>query len=149
MSGGNALAVALCAVGGLAGAVQVAVMGRFGERVGVLEAYAFSTVLTALIATALLVVARLSLRGFSSAAGAPKWMWIGSIMGAIIVLGITFAAPKIGSAATIGIVIAGNLAMGAVIDRFGLFGLDRIPLHWPRLLGIALLALGAALSLKK
>jgi hypothetical protein len=30
-----------------------------------------------------------------------------------------------------------------------LFGLDRIPLHWPRLLGIALLGAGAALSLKK
>jgi transporter family-2 protein len=149
VSGGNALAVALCAVGGLAGAVQVAVMGRFGERVGVLEAYAFSTVLTALIATALLLVARLSLRGFSAAAGAPKWLWIGSIMGAIIVLGITFAAPRIGSAATIGIVIAGNLTMGAVIDRFGLFGLERIPLHWPRVLGIGLLAAGAALSLKK
>src|SRR2546423_775011 len=124
-------------------------MGRFGERVGVLEALAFSTVLTALIAAAVLLSARLSLRGFWSAAAAPKWMWIGGIMGAIIVLGITFAAPKIGSAATIGIVIAGNLAMSAIIDRFGLFGLDRIPLHWPRVLGIALLAAGAALSLKK
>lgn len=149
MSGGNALAVALCAVGGLAGAVQVAVMGRFGDRVGVLEAYAFSTVLTALIAVAVLLVGRLSLRGFSSAAGAPKWMWIGSIMGAIIVLGITFAAPRIGTAATIGIVIAGNLAMGALVDRYGLFGSERIPLHWPRVVGIALLAAGAALSLKK
>jgi uncharacterized membrane protein YdcZ (DUF606 family) len=39
--------------------------------------------------------------------------------------------------------------MGAVIDRFGLFGLEQIPMGWPRLLGIALLALGAALSLKK
>ena len=28
-------------------------------------------------------------------------------------------------------------------------GLDQIPMGWPRLLGIALLALGAALSLKK
>jgi transporter family-2 protein len=149
VSGGNALAVALCAVGGLAGAVQVAVMGRFGERVGVLEAYAFSTALTAVIAAALLVGVRLSLRGFGSAAGAPRWMWIGSIMGAIIVLGITFAAPRLGSAATIGIVIAGNLAMGAVIDRFGLFGLERIPLHWPRVVGIGLLAVGAALSLRK
>jgi bacterial/archaeal transporter family-2 protein len=149
VSGGNAFAVALCAVGGLGGAVQVAVMGRFGERVGVFEAWAFSAALTALIAAALLVVARLSLRGFSSAAAAPKWMWIGSIMGAIVVLGITFAAPKIGSAATIGILIAGNLTMGAVIDRFGLFGLDRIPLHWPRILGLALFATGAALSLKK
>jgi uncharacterized membrane protein YdcZ (DUF606 family) len=37
--------------------------------------------------------------------------------------------------------------MGAVIDRSGLFGLDQIPLTWPRVLGILLLAVGAGLSL--
>ena len=36
-----------------------------------------------------------------------------------------------------------------MIDRFGLFGLERIPIGWPRLLGIALLAVGAALSLRR
>jgi uncharacterized membrane protein YdcZ (DUF606 family) len=39
--------------------------------------------------------------------------------------------------------------MGAVIDRFGLFGLEQIPIGWTRLLGIALLALGAGLSLRR
>ena len=39
--------------------------------------------------------------------------------------------------------------MGAAIDRFGLFRSDKIPLHWPRVLGIVLLGAGAALSLKK
>ena len=39
--------------------------------------------------------------------------------------------------------------MGAAIDRWGLFGSDRIALHWPRVLGIVLLAAGAALSLRK
>ena len=70
-------------------------------------------------------------------------------MGAIVVFTITFAGPRIGTAATIGLLIAGQLVMGAVIDRFGLFGLDRMALHWPRVLGIVLLGVGAALSLKK
>jgi len=38
-----ALAVSLVAVAGLGGAVQVAVMGTLGERVGVFPAVAFST----------------------------------------------------------------------------------------------------------
>ena len=38
---------------------------------------------------------------------------------------------------------------GAAIDRWGLLGSEKIPLHWPRLIGLALLAAGAALSLKK
>ena len=39
--------------------------------------------------------------------------------------------------------------MGAVIDRFGLFGVDRVAFAWPRVLGIVLLALGAALTLRR
>jgi uncharacterized membrane protein YdcZ (DUF606 family) len=39
--------------------------------------------------------------------------------------------------------------MGAAIDKWGLFGSERIDLRWPRLVGIALLAVGAALSLRK
>jgi uncharacterized membrane protein YdcZ (DUF606 family) len=39
--------------------------------------------------------------------------------------------------------------MGAVIDRFGLFGVDEIAISWPRVLGIVLLGVGAALSLAR
>ena len=68
-------------------------------------------------------------------------------MGTFIVLTITFAGPRIGTAATVAILIAGQLAMGALIDQFGLFVLDRIPIRPARAVGIALLAAGAALSL--
>jgi len=57
--------------------------------------------------------------------------------------------PRIGTTSAIGLMVAGNLAMGAVIDRYGLFGLDRIAFRWERVLGIVLLAIGAALSLKR
>ena len=59
-------------------------------------------------------------------------MWAGGLMGLLVVFSITFAQPRIGATATIGILIAGQLAMGAVIDRFGLFGVDQIALSWPR-----------------
>jgi uncharacterized membrane protein YdcZ (DUF606 family) len=49
----------------------------------------------------------------------------------------------------VGVLIAGQLVAGAAIDRWGLFGTERIALGWPRLLGIGLLAIGAAFSLKK
>ena len=149
MSAGTALAVGLTAVGGIAGAAQAAVMGRFGERIGTLEAFAFATMLTAILGVALLLAARQSLAGYAEAVRQPAWLWSGGLMGAVIVLGITFAAPRIGVMATIGIVTAGNLAAAAVIDRFGLFGLERIGVTWPRVLGLVLLAAGAALTLKR
>ena len=146
---GSAVATVLAVAAGLAGSIQVALMSRLGVRIGVLEALAFSTALTAGIAVVVLVVARQSLAGFAHAVHQPWWMLLGGVMGLIIVFTITYAGPRIGVAATVGILIAGQLAMGAAIDRWGLFGSDRIALHWPRLLGIALLAVGAALSLSK
>jgi bacterial/archaeal transporter family-2 protein len=139
----------LAVAAGLAGSIQVALMSRLGERIGVLEALAFSTALTAAIAFVILVLARQSLAGFDRAVHQPWWMLLGGVMGLVIVLSITYAGPRIGVAATVGILIAGQLAMGAAIDRWGLFGSERIALHWPRLLGIGLLAAGAALSLRK
>ena len=102
-----------------------------------------------MLAVVVLLVFRQSLGGFERAVHAPWWMLIGGVMGLLIVFTVTYSGPRIGVAATVGILIAGQLVMGAAIDRWGLFGSDRIPLHWPRLLGIALLAGGAALSLKK
>ena len=145
----NALATGLAVAAGLAGSIQVALMSRLGERIGVLEALAFSTAVTAGIALVVLVLARGSVAGFERAIHQPWWMLLGGVMGLIIVFTVTYAGPRIGVAATVGILIAGQLVMGAAIDRWGLFGSDRIALHWPRVLGIALLAAGAALSLKK
>jgi transporter family-2 protein len=123
-------------------------MARLGERVGIVEALAFASVVTAVLATLILLAARWSLEGFADSARQPPWLWIGAVMGLFIVFTITYAGARIGTAATVGILIAGQLAMGAVIDRFGLFGSERIGLGWPRLAGLALLALGAALSLR-
>jgi transporter family-2 protein len=70
-------------------------------------------------------------------------------MGAFIVLSITFATPRIGTAATIGLLIAGQLTMGVVIDRFGLFGFEQLGVSWPRAVGLVLLGAGAALALHR
>jgi bacterial/archaeal transporter family-2 protein len=146
---GSALATVLAIAAGLAGSVQVALMSRLGERIGVLEALGFSTVLTGVGAFVVLVLARRSVAGFETAVHQPWWMLLGGVMGLVIVFTITYSGPRIGVAATVGILIAGQLVMGAAIDRWGLFRSEKIPLHWPRLLGIALLAAGAALSLRK
>ena len=149
MSGGTGLAAALALTAGLAGSVQAAVMGRFGERVGIVEALTWATVLSVVLAVAALLLVRGGLGGLSEVWHAPRWLWLGAVMGTFIVFTITFASPRIGTAATIGLLVAGQLAAGAVIDRFGLFGFERIAFTWPRALGIVLLAVGALLTLKR
>ena len=144
----NAAAAVICVFAGLAGSIQVAVMARLGDRVGIASALAFATLLTALLATVILLIARRSLGGIADAARQPLWLWIGAVAGLFIVFTITFAGARIGTAATVGIIIAGQLVMASLIVRFGLIGSDQIGLGWARLTGLALLAVGAALSLR-
>jgi transporter family-2 protein len=99
------------------------------------------------LSLAILVVARTGVGGLGGAFRTPAWMWLGGVMGATVVFAITFAQPRIGATATIGILIAGQLVMGAAIDRYGLFGVERIDISLPRAVGIVLLGIGAALSL--
>jgi transporter family-2 protein len=149
VSGGTGTAAVLALAAGLAGSVQAAVMGRFGERIGTVEALAWATLLSVVIAMAVLLVARRGTGGLSDAWAAPKWLWAGAALGTFIVFSITVVSPRIGTTATIALLVAGQLAMGTAIDRFGLFGFERIALSWPRVLGIALLAVGAVLTLDR
>lgn len=146
-SSGAAGVVALAA--GVAGAVQIGVMSRFGERVGVIEALAFSALVTAFVAGLTLLVARRSASGYADALHAPPWLWIGGVMSVVIVLGLTVAGPRVGVVATTGLLIVGQLAAAAVIDRFGLFGVERIGLSATKIAGLVLLAAGTALTLRK
>jgi len=123
-------------------------MGRFGERVGSFEALAANLAFSTVLATTLLLTLRGGFGGLGDALRSPWWYWAGGGgMGVLVVFSITVCAPRIGASATIGVLIAGQLAMGVVIDRFGLFGVERVELAWPRILGVLLLAIGAALAL--
>lgn len=145
----SGIAVFLSVVAGLAGSVQVAVSGAFGKRIGVLEATAFGAIFAALIVTALVLVTRQGFGGVAAGLREPPWLWLNGVMGAIVVTTITFTAPRIGTFATIGLLIAGQLAMGVVIDALGLFGLEQIPVGWERVVGLLLLAGGAVLVLQR
>jgi bacterial/archaeal transporter family-2 protein len=145
----TAIAIALAVAAGLAGAVQAAVMGELGERAGVFPALAFSGVVSLVLGLGLLLIARQSLRGLGDVVRQPVWLWTGGGFSVLIILAITVASPRIGLAATIGIMIAFNLGVAAIIDRLGWFGFDRITITWTRVVGLVCLGLGAALSLYK
>jgi transporter family-2 protein len=149
VSGANAVAVVVSLAAGIGSSVQAAIVGRLGDRIGSIEALGFSMLVAGVTGVALLLVVRQSADGIASAVRQPVWLWLGGALSAFIVLSFTVATPRIGVTAVIALAIAGQLLMAAVIDALGLFGFERAPLHWPRILGIVLLAGGAALSLRK
>ena len=143
------VAALLALAAGFGGAVQIAVQGRLGDRVGSLEAVATASLIGAAVALTVLILARRSLAGVGEALGSPKWMLLGGVMSALIILAITVAGPRIGIVATTAVLIAAQFTLATIIDRNGWFGVERIALQWPRLLGIGLLFLGAALTLRR
>ena len=149
MASGSAVAVVVASAAGLGGAVQAAVMGELGDRVGIVPAVAVSVLVSLACGMVALLVWERSFAGLRAAAHEPAWLWIGGVMSIFIILAVTIGPPRIGVTATVAVVIAGNLVSAAIIDRFGLFGVERVGLGWPRVLGFVLLALGAALTLRR
>ncbi len=142
-------AAVLAFAAGLGGAVQIAVQGRLGDRVGSLEAVTTAAVVGGAIAIAALLVARRSLGGVGEAVSGPKWQLLGGVMSVFIVLAITVAGPRIGVVATTAFLIAAQFGLATAIDRYGWFGVERVSVSWLRVLGIVLLVVGATLTLRR
>lgn len=142
------IAVSLSFVAGLAGAAQASVSGALGKRIGSVQAAAFGAILAAAILIGLaLAVGRGG--GITDALRQPAWLWISGVFGAGIVLTLAYAPPRIGTFATVALMIAGQLLAGAAIDAFGWLGTERIPVTASRLIGLLLLTAGAALTLRR
>ena len=75
----------------------------------------------------------------------PPWQWVGGALGAFFVFGSTLLAPRIGMAAMISLIVAGQVVSSLAFDHFGLLGLPTRPVSWIRLAGALLLLAGAVL----
>lgn len=78
----------------------------------------------------------------------PIWLWSGGLLGMIFVGGSIVLGPKIGAAALVGWVIAGQLIMSVILDHFGMAGFPVHPATLTRLVGVGLLIAGAALVVR-
>lgn len=133
----------------LAGAVlpmQAAVNAQLRYVVG-------SSLLAALVSfgmgTAALLVyaafARLPLPDGRAALQAPWWAWSGGLLGAFYVLTAILVAPRLGTAALMGLALSGQLIAALVLDHYGLLGLSVHPLSLWRVVGTILLLAGVVL----
>jgi bacterial/archaeal transporter family-2 protein len=145
---GTRMAIVFSLAAGIAGAAQASISGALGRRVGTIGSAGFGVILAAVLVIALALVLG---RGGSVVAAIhePLWLWLGGLFGAMIVLAIAYAPPRIGTFATVALLIAGQLAAGALIDAFGWLGSPRIPVTITRAAGLLLVAAGAALTLKR
>jgi transporter family-2 protein len=139
----------LALLSGAALAVQVGVNNGLRERLGhpiAAASYSFATGTLALFAFAL--VLRPGWPKTSRMVGAPWWVWLGGVVGACYILVTITFSNRLGAAGWLGVVVAGQILTSVVLDHFGLIGFVEHPATPLRLLGVALLLVGAAIVLR-
>lgn len=89
-----------------------------------------------------MLLARVEAPVLSGLSQAPRWVWIGGIVGVVYVTGALTLAPRLGAAGFIAAAIAGQMLASILIDQWGLIGFPPRPVSLSRLLGLGLILLG-------
>jgi transporter family-2 protein len=140
------LALAAGAVLPVQGAVNGLLRGDLGAP------FAVGTISFAVATLAMLVVLLITIAltdapkpQLSGLAKMPWWGWLGAFCGATYVTTVFTAIPAIGTAAAVGLTVAGQQIASLFVDRHGWFRLPRREISGLRLGGVALLLIGVAL----
>ena len=80
--------------------------------------------------------------------GGPWWAYLGGAFGAVFVFATLVASPRLGVTTTFVAVIVGQVALAALIDRFGWLGVEATALSWERLAALALMCVSLVLLLR-
>ena len=91
------------------------------------------------------LVSRAPMPTMSMVATAPWWAWTGGFLGAFIVFSTIILAAQLGAATMMAWLLAGQFLAALILDHYGLVSFEVHQISWPRLLGVALLIVGALL----
>lgn len=105
----------------------------------------FCVGLVALVGCVLLFGVRMT----GSVAHVPAWAWLGGLLGAAYVASATLLGPRLGAMVLLVLMLAGQLAAALLVDHFGVMGFPRSEVTPVRLVGAALVVVGALLVLRR
>lgn len=143
------LALLIAAISGVTMALQGSINSALGKIIGLLEATFIVHVVGLILVSLLLFLFRLGDGNFQRYAEAPWYLYLGGVLGVIILYGVVRSIPTLGVAVATTAIIVGQVLTAALVDHLGLFGLGKVPFSWYRVAGTVLMASGAFMLLKK
>jgi transporter family-2 protein len=143
------LAVAIGVGAGCLVGMQAPINSRLGRSVGTAQAATFSFLVGTVALVAVTAFWSGGLGGLGNIGKAPWWALVGGLLGAVYVTVALVAVRTLGASGLTAVVIAGQLIISVVIDRFGLLGVARQHIDAPRIAGLVLLAVGVALVVRE
>jgi transporter family-2 protein len=135
----RAVAVLLGVGAGCLVGMQAPINSRLGKVLGTVQAATFSFLVGTLALVLIASVVRGGLGSLGHVTRAPWWALVGGLLGAVYVTVALVTVRTLGA--------SGLTAV--VIDRFGLLGVARQHVGAQRILGLALLAAGVLLVVRK
>ena len=77
------------------------------------------------------------------------WYALGAgVFGLVVIAAISYMIPRVGVAASITTIVAGQLLVSVILDHYGLLGVSLRTLDGTRVLGMAVLLVGVWLTVK-
>ncbi|QTA82076.1 Putative inner membrane exporter, YdcZ-like [Desulfonema limicola] len=139
--------VLLTFMGGIVMTIQPSINAKLAQKTGVIESALISFAIGTL--TLILIVSASGSGTIKGIVDAKWWELSGGVMGAFFVAVITCSVPRIGTTASMAIIIAAQLTIGILLDHFGMFGFKSLPIDLKRLMGILMMGIGIFFILKK
>jgi len=131
--------------GGVAVGLQSPMASMLSQRLGVFESVFIVHIGGALIALVPLLIYGSKLAQWRSV----PWYTLGAgIFGLIVIASISYMIPRVGVAASITTVVAGQLLVGTILDQYGWLGAAIKPLDVTRIIGLAVVLVGVWLTVK-
>ncbi len=132
--------------GGVAVGLQSPMASMITQRLGV-----FESIFIVHIGGALIALVPLLFYGGGKLAQwrSVPWYVLGAgVFGLIVIAAISYMIPRVGVAASITTIVAGQMLMGVLLDHFGWLEAMQRPLDPTRVLGLAIVLVGVWLTVK-
>ena len=133
-------------IGGVAVGLQGPMASMISQRLGI-----FESVFIVHVGGALIALLPMLFNGGGKLAQWKELPWYTLVAGAfgLIVIGaISYTIPRVGVAAAIITIVAGQLLVSTLLDHFGLLGSMGRPLNLTRTIGLAVVLVGVWLTVK-
>ena len=131
--------------GGVAVGLQSPMASMITQRLGIFESVFIVHLGGALVALIPLLVLGSRLGEWRSV----PWYALGTgIFGLVVIGAISYMIPRVGAAAAVTTLVAGQLLVSAALDHFGWLGAAERALDAPRVFGLAVVFVGVWLTVK-
>jgi bacterial/archaeal transporter family-2 protein len=131
--------------GGVAVGLQSPLASMLAQRLGTLESVFIVHAGGALVALLPLLVMGSRLAEWRSV---PWYTLLAGAFGLVVISAVSYMIPRVGVAASITTIVAGQLLVGMLLDQFGWLGASVRVLDAPRVLGLGVVLVGVWLTVR-